>query len=121
MTTINNHITDLFDKLIFKGSSSVAILVDGPTIYYTNGISEPVGGPIDREEFIADMDALGIDVRKSRMFTYFHHTPNEFVHKLSIDITAEKSRLDPQKDQLTVYVRHKMTMLKTELEQELVA
>lgn len=117
MTYVNNQITDAFDTLIQRGYDSLAFLVDGPTIFYKNGKHEPSKEITDKEEFIADMDALGMDATESGIFTYYHHTPNEFVHEFTLDITVEKSRIDPAMMQLTVFVRLVKTMLKTELDE----
>lgn len=106
----NNFITDLFDTAILSNYRAFAVFPDSPVMFYDGKGADNFGGPIDKDELFEDMDSLGMDLKQCQEFTYFHHTPNEFVHKFYIDVTLKSGPL--------VYARHIQTLLKTEISTE---
>lgn len=113
MGVVNNFITDLMDLMVKTGASDLMIKPGMLPVLLVRGSMNKGETEVDMEEFIEDLDALGITVDEPANFYYFHHTENEFVHKMRLNISFEGIHDVP-----VVMMRYILTMLKTELEEE---
>lgn len=112
MNYVNNFITDLLDEMVKRGASHLMIKPGLVPTFVVRGENYMGTTKIDSEEFIEDLTSLGISLGREANVEYFHHTDNEFVHKMRIDVSFEGIHDVP-----VIMARYVMTMLKTELEE----
>lgn len=107
MESVNNFVTDLLDAMLAQGASNMLIISGSKPSLMANGVFRAVPGydQIDREELVADLEALGISVdgEKKIPFTYVPDAPQEqqvfyidYSHplgKILLDITRKGTNI----------------------------
>lgn len=76
MELVNNFVTDLLDGMFRSGGSALHIRERGAPLYMISDDWVEARGcpPFDREELLADMEAIGIKITKTEHFNYIYHS-----------------------------------------------
>lgn len=122
MSSVNNFITDILDQMADRDFFNVMFVPVSSGAYMASSRDGKINGRRVHagDEFIADMEALGIDALKETNSYYFMETDNSNVfHRFRLHIEPFRDKTKIKGSELAIHMNYIEPCTEAEMKKEL--